>query len=119
MHNTNFPICIIQFHLHHYNAELVEAMINKGELAFITVGDDGDLELLEQDPVDLELLEQNPEDANSGDDDDDDCSLDNLLSAFSGGAAVKAVGSQQPGSSLMSPAEVSEVPRSNPNLTLT
>ena len=102
------------------DAKLVEAMINKGELAFITVGDDGDLELLEQDPVDLELLlKQNPEDANSGDDDDDDCSLDILLSVFSGGAAVKAVGSQQPGSSLMSPAEVSEVPRSNPNLTLT
>ena len=60
-------------------AEQVEVMINAGELAFM-VGDQGDLELLEQN---LELF-------TSSDDgivdeshvlDDDDCSLDNLLSS--------------------------------------
>ena len=60
-------------------AEKVEVMINAGELAFM-VGDQGDLELLEQN---LELF-------TSSDDgivdeshvlDDDDCSLDNLLSS--------------------------------------
>ena len=79
------------------DVELIEAMINKGELAFITVGDH--VELLEQDRVDQELLEQTLELTSShnvinSDDFDFEYSLENLLSAFSGGA----VGSQQPGS---------------------
>jgi hypothetical protein len=79
------------------DVEQVEAMIDAGELAFIT-GEDGDLE--------LQLLEQNIElltsaDLVNFDDGDDEYSLDNLLSAFSG--------AQQPGS-LMSAVEASEVP---------
>ncbi len=88
------------------DVELIEAMINKGELAFITVGDH--VELLEQDRVDQELLEQTLELTSShnvinSDDFDFEYSLENLLSAFSGGA----VGSQQPGS-VMSDIEASD-----------
>ena len=88
------------------DVELIEAMINKGELAFITVGDH--VELLEQDRVDQELLEQTLELTSShnvinSDDFDFEYSLENLFSAFSGGA----VGSQQPGS-VMSDIEASD-----------
>jgi len=78
------------------DVELIEAMINKGELAFITVGDH--VELLEQT---LELTSSH--NVINSDDFDFEYSLENLLSAFSGGA----VGSQQPGS-VMSDIEASD-----------
>ena len=92
------------------DAEQVEAMINAGELAFM-VGEHGAVELLEQNlelQNCLELLSTSSVDGSdgvtsrSGSDgigesdvvsDDDEYSLDKLLSAFSGGAAVQSVGS--------------------------
>lgn len=95
------------------DVEHIEAMIDAGELAFMA-GEHGDLELLEQN-LNLEVLTSSiltssiltsSDEARESDvvPDDDDYSLDNLFSAFSGGAALQAAGS------VMSAVQASEVP---------
>ena len=69
-------------------AEVIEALIVSGDLAFI-VGEEGELSLLEQ--IDLEGLTAIDEADEAQVVDDDALSLDNLLIAFRGGAASNAV----------------------------